>query len=163
MRRTIAVLLATGLVAAAGCGDDDENEELGTTQSNTGAVTPPSTDPDEGGAGSGGTSGGTRVVLTEFEIDPANPKAEPGVVTFEVRNEGSAPHALEIEGGGEEFETEVLQGGDTAELQATLEAGEYKWYCPVGNHAEQGMAGTLTVGDGKSEGASSSSGGGSGY
>ena len=60
-------------------------------------------------------------------------------------NDGQVPHALEIEGGGEEFETEVLQGGDTATLEADLKAGEYKWYCPVGNHAAQGMEGTLTV------------------
>jgi plastocyanin len=138
----IAALLVAGLLAAAGCGGDEENP--GTTQPNTGAVSPPSTEPADTGA-AGAPEEGRRVVLTEFAIDPANPKVKNGAVTFDVVNEGSASHALEIEGGGEEFETEVLQGGQTAELQATLEPGEYEWYCPVGNHAEQGMKGTLTV------------------
>jgi uncharacterized cupredoxin-like copper-binding protein len=26
-----------------------------------------------------------------------------------------------------------------------LDAGEYKFYCPVGNHEQAGMVGTLTV------------------
>jgi uncharacterized cupredoxin-like copper-binding protein len=26
-----------------------------------------------------------------------------------------------------------------------LEPGEYKFYCPVGNHEQAGMVGTLTV------------------
>jgi plastocyanin len=138
----MAVLLATGLLAAAGCGDDDDEEPSGGEPS-TGAVSPPSTEPTDTGAQA--PAEGTRVVLTEFKIDPANPKAKAGAVTFDVVNEGSAPHALEIEGGGEEFETETLNGGESAELQATLKPGEYEWYCPVGNHADQGMAGTLTV------------------
>ena len=137
----MAVLLATGLLAAAGCGDDDDEPSGGAPS--TGAVSPPSTEPTDTGAG--GASEGERVALTEFKIDPVNPTAKAGVVTYDVVNEGSAPHALEIEGNGEEFETEVLNGGQSAELQATLKPGEYKWYCPVGNHAEQGMTGTLTV------------------
>ena len=141
MRRTMAVLLAAGLLAGAGCGDDDEEPAGG--EPSTGAVSPPSTEPTDSGAE--GPAEGTRVVLTEFAIDPANPKAKAGVVTYDVVNEGSAPHALEIEGGGEEFETKVLQGGESAELQATLKPGEYEWYCPVGDHADQGMKGKLTV------------------
>src|SRR3712207_4715333 len=123
MRSIIAALLAAGLLAAAGCGGDDEDP--GTTQPNTGAVSPPSTE--ESDAGANAPEEGRRVVLTEFAIDPANPKAENGAVTFDVVNEGSAPHALEIEGNGEEFATEVLDGGASAELQATLKPGEYKW------------------------------------
>ena len=135
----MAVVLATGLLMA-GCGDDDDESEPAQTQSEAPAETT-----DTAASGGGGGGAGTRVVLTEFEIDPANPTAKAGKVTFDVVNEGSAPHALEIEGNGAEFETDVLDGGGTATLEADLEAGEYEWYCPVGNHADQGMKGTLTV------------------
>jgi plastocyanin len=140
MRRTIAVLLATGLLLAAGCGDDDEEESSGEGP----AVSTTTTEADTGGSGSAG-GGGTAVSLTEFAIDPANPKVKAGKVTFSVSNDGSAPHALEIEGNGVEEETEVLDGGGSEELSVDLQAGEYRWYCPVGDHAAQGMEGTLTV------------------
>lgn len=140
MRRAFAVALATGLLMA-GCGDDDEDEPA-QPQGETPAQTQTETQPAGGG---GGGDGATRVVLTEFAIDPANPTAQAGSVTYEVVNEGNAPHALEIEGNGVEVATDVLDGGGSATLEADLEAGEYEWYCPVGNHADQGMKGTLTV------------------
>ncbi len=141
----MAIVLAAGALAAAGCGDDDEDERAsggGRYETPTVETTAPATT--ETGVAGGGANG-RRVVLTDFEIDPANPKARAGKVRFQVVNDGQAPHALEIEGGGEEFATAVLQGGESAELQATLKPGEYEWYCPVGNHADLGMKGTLTV------------------
>lgn len=138
MRRIIAMALATGLLLA-GCGDDDE-EEPAATQSEAPAQTQAETQ-----SGSGGEDA-TRVVLTEFAIDPANPTVPAGTVTFDVVNQGDLPHRLEIEGNGVEEVTETLEGtGDEATLEAELEPGEYEWYCPVGNHREQGMDGTLTV------------------
>ena len=139
MRRTMAVLLASGLLVAAGCGDDDD-EEPASTQSEAPAATSES-----GGSTESSSTGGTKVSLTEFKIDPANPKVKAGKVTFDVSNDGSAPHALEIEGNGIEEETEVLDGGKSAQLSVDLKPGEYEWYCPVGDHAAQGMEGTLTV------------------
>ena len=136
MRRSIAIALATGLLLA-GCGDDEEEQEPA-QQGEAPAQT--ATQPAGGHEG-----GGARVVLTEFAIDPANPTAKAGTVRFEVVNEGSAPHALEIEGAGVEEATDTLEGGQRATLEAELAAGEYEWYCPVGNHADQGMKGTLTV------------------
>jgi plastocyanin len=133
----MAVLLATGLLAAAGCGDDDDEEPSGSTQ-----AAPAETQTEEPASGGGAAEA---VSLTDFEIDPGNPTLPAGKATFEVSNDGQVPHALEIEGGGEEFATDVLQGGDSATLEADLKAGDYKWYCPVGNHAAQGMEGTLTV------------------
>src|SRR5688572_20529156 len=136
MRRAMAVVLATGLVMA-GCGDDDD-EEPASTQSEAPAET--QSEPSGGGGGAG-----TPVSLTEFKIDPANPTAKAGAVTFDVKNDGSAPHALEIEGNGTEEAPDTLSGGGEAKLTVDLKAGEYEWYCPVGNHADQGMKGTLTV------------------
>ena len=159
MRRTIAVLLAAGVLVAAGCGDDDDDDGGGSGGATTGEQQ--STAPSDEPKASGET---TKVSLTDFKIDPAEPKLKAGKATFEVTNDGQVPHALEIEGNGEEFVSETLtSNGDTDTLEADLKAGEYEWYCPVGNHADMGMKGTLTVeGGSSSEGASDDSGGGGG-
>ncbi|MGH2559247.1 MAG: cupredoxin domain-containing protein [Thermomicrobiales bacterium] len=85
------------------------------------------------------------VTLTEFAIDAPTTVAA-GAVTFVVTNAGAIEHNFEIEGQGieEEF-AEDLQPGETGELTLTLEPGAYEVYCPVGNHAEQGMEIELTV------------------
>jgi uncharacterized cupredoxin-like copper-binding protein len=49
-----------------------------------------------------------------------------------------------VEGNGVEEETETITDS-SAELTVDLEAGSYKFYCPVGNHEQAGMVGTLTV------------------
>ncbi|HEX2097708.1 MAG TPA: plastocyanin/azurin family copper-binding protein [Rubrobacteraceae bacterium] len=54
-------------------------------------------------------------------------------------------HALEIEGNGIEEETDDIEPGGSAELEVNLEPGTYELYCPVGNHEERGMVGTVTV------------------
>lgn len=87
---------------------------------------------------------------TEFGLAPANPRIpRPGVVEFNVRNAGQTVHALEVEGPKGEVETEQIQPGKSATLRAQLsEPGEYTWYCPVGDHKDQGMEGKVTVGGG---------------
>ena len=63
--------------------------------------------------------------------------------------------------------------GESATLEADLsKPGSYRWYCPIGDHAEQGMDGQISVAGGGSGGGSSddddegeddSSGGSGGY
>lgn len=63
-----------------------------------------------------------------------------GLVTFEITNDGSVAHSFEIEGEGLEEELdEALEPGETATLTVELQAGSYRVYCPVGDHAEEGM------------------------
>jgi uncharacterized cupredoxin-like copper-binding protein len=140
MRTIIAALLATGLLAAAGCGGDDEDSN--SSSSGGGAE---ATQADTGSAPAESGGAGTKVSLTEFKITPKDGTATAGKVSFDVSNDGQVPHALEIEGNGVEEETDILQGGDKATLEVDLKAGEYEWYCPVGNHRQQGMEGKLTV------------------
>jgi plastocyanin len=122
------VLLAVVIPAAlllAGCGSDD----------------------DEGGETSGGQS--VELVATEFAFEPADISVdEAGETTFTVSNDGEFPHALEIEGNGIEEETEELGPGESGSVTVDLEPGEYELYCPVGDHRERGMVGTLVVGGG---------------
>ena len=128
MRRFLlltALFLAVLLLAS--CGSDDGD--------------------DEGGEASGGQS--VELVATEFAFDPADVSVdEAGETTFTVSNDGEFSHALEIEGNGIEEETEELGPGESGSVTVDLEPGEYELYCPVGDHRERGMVGTLVVGGG---------------
>jgi plastocyanin len=142
MRRHTIMLLALLALVAVGCGDDDDSDEGGggggaTTQEQTAEEQP--------------SSGGDAAKLTlvadpegALKFDKTELTAKPGEVTVVMDNPSDVPHAVEIEGKGVEEETETLTGG-TAEVTVDLEPGEYRFYCPVGNHAQAGMEGTLTV------------------
>ena len=136
----IALALTAGVLAAAGCGDDDE-ESGGGGASETPAAT-------EESSGGGGGGGGEALTLTadpggQISWDPGELSAPAGSVTIKLVNESDVPHAVEVEGNGIEEESETITGSET-ELTVDLEAGEYEYYCPVGNHKET-MSGTLTV------------------
>jgi plastocyanin len=93
------------------------------------------------------------VSATEFAFDPSTINLdEAGTYTFRLTNDGQFEHALEIDGQGIEEETDVIGGGETAEVTVDLTEGEYEIYCPVGNHREMGMEGSLVVGGGTGAG-----------
>ncbi|MDP2625230.1 MAG: S-layer homology domain-containing protein [Candidatus Peregrinibacteria bacterium] len=77
-----------------------------------------------------------------YTFAPDTITAEPGqtvTITFDVV-EGSHTFAIdEIE-----LDESVTQDG-TVTFTAPSEAGDYEFYCSVGNHREAGMVGTLTV------------------
>lgn len=127
MRLALPLALLLVALVLAGCGSD----------SNEAATT-------------GGSAGGQTIEIgeTEFALDPSSVQVDStGTVTFRVANNGSIPHALEVDGQGIEDETETIQPGDSAELTVDLsKEGSYELYCPIGNHREQGMEGELTVG-----------------
>jgi plastocyanin len=101
---------------------------------------------DEGEEASGQT---VDVSATEFAFNPPDISLDAaGTYTFHLTNAGEFEHALEIEGQGIEESTDVIGGGESADTTVDLTEGEYEIYCPVGNHREMGMEGTLTVGGG---------------
>jgi plastocyanin len=70
-----------------------------------------------------------------------------GTHTFVVRNTGSAPHSLTIEGpGGVDSTSDTVQRGRSTTLTVTLSPGEYEVFCPIGDDRAMGMVTTLTVG-----------------
>ena len=159
--RSVATLLAACALAAAGCGDDsDDNESPG------GRVGPQDGESSNGGGGaggyydlpsgseeeeSGGKGPGTNLMLSAdpsgaLKFDKTSLSAKPGKVTIVMDNPSDVPHAVEIEGEGVEEEGETVGKGGVSKVSADLKAGEYEFYCPVGNHADAGMEGTLTVG-----------------
>ena len=134
----IALGLAVLALGAAGCGDDDEDGGQAATTASTPAATPTATTPASGRSA-------VAIAASEFKFTPSDVDVKAGRVTFRLRNDGGAPHALEIEGQGIEEETKVIQGGQAATLSLNLKPGKYEMYCPVGNHRSMGMEGEVTV------------------
>jgi FtsP/CotA-like multicopper oxidase with cupredoxin domain len=137
-------VLALSLLGAACSGSGDEG---GTTGSGEG----------EQAAGAATT---LDVTLTDFKIDPAAlaaPADSP--ITFNISNQGQAPHTFAVVVDGNNVGTaEIPAGGsDTLEVPA-LAAGEYEVLCTVAGHKELGMTGTLTVGDAAAGGTGTDSG-----
>lgn len=133
MNRAPPLLAAVLLTLGAACGSGDG-------------------DGDGGGSGSGGQR--IEIVGTEFQLEPSEVQLDgPGTYTFVLSNEGGTIHALEVEGHGVEEQTGEIEAGETAELTVELpEEGEYELYCPVGNHKDEGMEGTIVVGGGGGSG-----------
>jgi uncharacterized cupredoxin-like copper-binding protein len=135
--RLIGVVAVAAGVLLGGCGSDDDGGSSGSSAQKTETTS----------AGGGGAGATVNVSETEFKIDPANLKvAKAGKVKFQATNDGQIVHALEVEGPGDEAETEQIQPGQSATVSADLsKAGTYEMYCPVGNHRQQGMEGKVTV------------------
>jgi len=135
----IALVLAAGVLTAAGCGGDDDS---GGSSSGGGT----GTENDSGSSSSGG--GGEALTVTAdpggaISWDKSELSAKAGKVTLKIVNESDIPHAIEVEGNGVEKETKTVTGGN-AEVTVDLKAGTYEYYCPVDDH-KQTMKGTLTV------------------
>jgi plastocyanin len=147
MRFLTLILIALALPFAAACGGDDDSS------GDTAAAT--------GGGGGGQT---VDLTATDFHFNPPTISVDAGTVTFKLTNDGETSHALEIEGNDVEEETDTIGPGESTELTVDLAEGEYEIYCPVGNHKDMGMVGTLTVGAASAnDGGGSPPGMGSGY
>ena len=132
MTRSLATFAAVLVLALAGCGGDDESSSSGDGSSSTPA------------AGSGETLQLAAPEDGSLKFDKTQLDAKTGTVTIDFDNPSSTPHAVEIEGNGVDEASDTVTGDKTS-VTADLQPGEYKFFCPVGDHAAQGMEGTLTV------------------
>jgi plastocyanin len=147
--RTLALisLVCALAIPVAGCGDDDDDDG----GSGGGAATTQTKETSGGGASSGGGGGEAQTLKLSadpggaLKFDKGTLTAKTGKVTIVLDNPSSLPHAVEIEGGGIEEASDTIDQGETTKVTATVKAGEYEFYCPVGNHKQAGMEGTLTV------------------
>jgi plastocyanin len=158
-RPPIAALLSAALLAVAGCGSDDAEEAADQAQTTAqDAAGQAETTAEEAAEQAQTTAeeatGGEELTLSAVEgsdglgWDPKELSAPAGAVTIKMANpEGNKmPHAVSIEGTGvNENGNVVPPGTDTSTVTATLAPGEYTFYCPVGQHRQNGMEGTLTV------------------
>jgi uncharacterized cupredoxin-like copper-binding protein len=139
MRRiapALVVLAAVLLAAACGSGDG-------------GSASPTTTGTSTGGGGGQSLQIGEK----EWALDPSSPSvSKAGTVTIHVVNDGSFGHALEIEGNGVEEEIDEIGAGGSADLTVDLKPGTYEIYCPISDHRQKGMEGTLTVAGGGGSG-----------
>ncbi len=150
----IALVMAVSIPLAA-CGDDDESDSgsasggTSTQEDSGGGVYGGGGGDDKEKGASGGGKGQTLKIAADpggaLKFDKSSLTADAGKVTIVMDNPSDLPHAVEIEGSGVEVAGDTVMKGGVSKASADLEAGEYEFYCPVGNHKDAGMEGTLTV------------------
>ena len=92
-----------------------------------------------------GTSVG--VVEKEFSITLDKKTFTAGSYTFTVKNQGSFPHNLTIEGPGvDKKKSPAMPGGQSGSLTVALQKGPYELWCSVDSHKDKGMDMKITVG-----------------
>jgi plastocyanin len=130
-RRTLALclVLAAFILALAACGGGDDGDG----------------EPSGNGGGDGAALELVAGPGSELKFDKTSLEAAAGEVTITMVNEGDLPHDVAIKGNGVDEKGEIVQNGGTSTVTATLEAGEYTFYCSVPGHEAGGMTGTLTV------------------
>jgi len=140
------LLLLWGLTGCGGGGGEETTTGGQTTTSTTSATTAST----EGKTVGESPISTIQVNETEMSLDPSEITLDrPGTYVFRAVNTGNVVHALRIEGNGiEEQSTRNIGPGESADLQVNLRPGTYEIDCPVDNHEDQGMRGTVTVREG---------------
>jgi uncharacterized cupredoxin-like copper-binding protein len=105
----------------------------------------------QGSAAGGAVLKTIQISEKEYSLTPHSISvSKPGTYAFEVTNNGTITHALNIEAsGGESNEVESgnIDPGSSKTIKFTFEAGKrYEMYCPVDGHRAQGMAGMISFG-----------------
>jgi plastocyanin len=120
-----ALPLAALVLLAAGCGGGDDKGRTVTTPAN----------------------GSVRVVAKEYSFDPSHIVLRgPGTLRVTLANEGSLAHNWKLFKDGRELGgTPAFPSGQTKAAEVRVTRGKYDFICTVGDHAELGMKGTLTV------------------
>lgn len=128
MARFACALLLTALLAS-GCGGDDDG---GAAPARSATVP---------------ANSSLEMTATEYEFDPGAVTVKgAGRLTIVLRNDGSLAHDVRIRKGDREIGgTPAFGGGESRKTTVNLEHGSYEFLCSVGDHAELGMRGELTV------------------
>lgn len=129
-------------VLASGCGGDDNDN------SSSSAPAKPKTAAKAPASSSGG--GGTQLALAadpngKIAYDKKTLTGKAGTNTINFTNASQVPHAVDVEGKGVDKETKTFQGGKASLTLKNLKPGTYEFFCPVADHREEGMKGTLTI------------------
>jgi uncharacterized cupredoxin-like copper-binding protein len=147
---SIAVLAAAGALAA-GCGSDDDGDAGDAAAPATAETTATESSADAGASASASGSGDTLTLAATEDgglgFDKKALSAKAGTVTLTMDNPSGdqMPHAIAIDGNGVDEDGEVVQPGGKSTISVDLKPGKYTFYCPVGQHRQNGMEGTLTV------------------
>ena len=122
-------LAAVTAIALAGCGGSDSGDSGGGKPTTVPAGKP------------------LVVKADEYSFSPSNVVAKPGgPLKIELHNDGAQAHDLHVEQDGDDRGgTPVFGPGQTKTTIVRLAPGKYDFLCTVGDHAAQGMKGTLTI------------------
>ncbi|MGK7393221.1 MAG: cupredoxin domain-containing protein [Candidatus Cyclobacteriaceae bacterium M3_2C_046] len=89
------------------------------------------------------------IVMNNLNYSPSQIEAQAGqLISFTLRNEGNQQHSIVFQlPAGEVGLEDTLSPGESANLEFTapLELNTYTFYCPIEDHQEQGMKGTLVI------------------
>ena len=146
----ILLSLTVILLALLACGEfPGVPRQFAGDQGNGSAVLPPS---NQNGPDSNSTSsadptfvGEVEIQLKDFELVPSDFTVQAGEVTFILINAGRYTHDFRIEGEGIDEKSPRISAGRTGEWAIELGPGVYQISCPISNHSDRGMIGTLTV------------------
>ena len=134
MRAGLALIIA-GSLAAGGCGEE-RGQATRTVPEPVGPV--PATDPRAVAVAS--------VSLVDYVLAADRSRvARAGLIAFEATNDGTVRHGLAVDAPAGRVSTRPLRPGERATFAVRLPAGRYRWYCPVADHEQRGMAGWLRV------------------
>ena len=124
--RRLAVPFAL-LLAAAGCGGNDGGGPTRTTN-----------------AEAGGT---VTVTAHEYSFDPNRVVVSgAGALRIVLRNDGDLAHNIHLQRDGKDIGgTPSFAPGDSRSVRLRVQPGTYELLCTVGDHAQLGMKGELTV------------------
>ena len=144
-----AAVLALALGALTACGSDSESSDAGTAAAGSSSEAPAATSSSAaGGTSAPGPAAAQTVTATEadFSITLDQDMLAAGEYEITVVNKGRAGHDLVVEQDGDDIAgTETISPGGSATLAVTLTAGEYVFYCSIGNHRAMGMELTVQV------------------
>ncbi len=93
-------------------------------------------------------SEGTPITVAEheYEIVLSQETFTPGSYSFNLTNDGTVVHNLNISGPGvSDAQSDDIAPGSTGTLTVTLESGTYELWCSIGAHKSNGMDITITV------------------
>ncbi len=139
-----ALVLVSVTLAACGGGSSDDSSTSGASTS-----APSSESTGDGGASTSG-GGALDISATEngglgFSQRALTARSGDVTITLDNGSGNSMPHGIAIEGNGVDKDGQVVQPGGTSTVTVRLKPGRYTFYCPVGDHEQEGMKGTLTV------------------
>ena len=144
---SIKAVIVTLLLVTLACGEAPGVPRQFAGSDGSGVLLPPSSSGGALSTGGGQVAAGNsvQIELKDFELSPADILVSAGEVTFTLVNAGRYTHDFRIEGEGFDEKSPRVGVGRTSEWSVTLAPGEYVITCPISNHSERGMIGTLTV------------------
>ena len=147
--------LSLGVLTACGGSDDDgSGAAAGTTTSATSSTTtgeagqtlPTQTSEADPSGESSAETQALAVTSVDFDFEMATTDLQAGEYQISLTNNGDATHDLVVELDGEDVAaSDTIGPGESTTFTVSLDAGNYVFYCSVGNHRRMGMEVDVTV------------------